>query len=322
MECNVLECSPPLAGNKDEASDVHLKNLATYIALLKDSKEKADAASVSIKKITGRLGSGEHHTAKGLSFLEMKNHLLLSYLLDLTNIIWRKVSGHRIAGEASIKRLVEIRTVLERIRPIDQKLKYHIDKLVRTATVGAINADDPLLFRPNPDALQDNVTDDDVDEDDDTTSKGTKKTKAYVPPKLAPVHYDGDIQTEQELMLERAKRRALNTSIIEELRKEYYDGPEEVKDSYNSHKAKARKLIEERTEYEEDNMLRLTLSKKEMHKTKQLETMSGLSGLARFGDISSLNVDDLEELGPKKKKAKRVYKKKWGKKGFKKKWKH
>lgn len=48
-------------------------------------------------------------------------------------------------------RLVEIRTVLERIRPIDHKLKYQIDKLVKAAVTGTADANDPSQFRANPD---------------------------------------------------------------------------------------------------------------------------------------------------------------------------
>lgn len=48
--------------------------------------------------------------------------------------------------------LVELRTVLEKIRPIDQKLKYQVDKLVRNASDGKVEAD-PLRHRANLDNL-------------------------------------------------------------------------------------------------------------------------------------------------------------------------
>ncbi|KAH6948667.1 hypothetical protein HPB50_025743 [Hyalomma asiaticum] len=119
--------------------------------------------------------------------------------------------------------------ILERIRPIDQKLKYQVDKLVKTATHGTMDADDPLRFRANPAALE-------AESDDESTGsieKGSegKATKVYRPPKLAPVHYNED-ETEKERkerLLERAKRKALCTSVMEELRSEFYDGPVEIK---------------------------------------------------------------------------------------------
>lgn len=295
------------------------KELPEFLAHLKDIKDKASGVSAAVEGLLSRVkNKRELNTAAGLSFLEMKNHVMLSYLLDLTHVVWCKVSGKSISGDPSIRRIVQARTVLERIRPIDQKLKYQIDKLVRTATLGTLNADDPLRFRANPTALEDESD----YESADSAEKGSegKATKVYRPPKLAPVHYDGD-ETEKERrerLLERAKKKALATSVMEELRSEFYDGPVEIKDAYDSHKAKQNKAMQERVQYEEDNMLRLTLTKKERNLEKQLGTMSSLRDLTRFGDFSALDANDADDLQPQKKKAKKVYKKKWGKKGFRK----
>ncbi|XP_050050711.1 neuroguidin [Dermacentor andersoni] len=297
----------------------HEKEVPEFLTSLKEVKDKASGVSAAVESLLSRVkNKKELNTAAGLSFLEMKNHVMLGYLLDLTHIVWCKVSGKRISGDPSIRRLVQARTVLERIRPIDQKLKYQVDKVVRTATLGTLNSDDPLRFRANPAALEAESG----DESTDSVEKGAgdKVPKVYRPPKLAPVHYDGD-ETEKERrerLLERAKRKALCTSVMEELRSEFYDGPIEIKDAYDSHKAKQNKAVQERVQYEEDNMLRLTLTKKERNLGKQLGTMSSLRDLTRFGDFSALDANDADDLQPPKKKTKKVYKKKWGKKGFRK----
>lgn len=142
-----------------------------------------------------RVKNGEISTDKGLSFLEMKYHMLLSYLINLTYVVLRKCSGERIEGDPSIDRLIEIRTVLEKIRPIDHKLKYQIDKLVKTAVTGTTNTDDPSNYKANPNALiakidSDEESDNDQDgEVDGFKSTQSRKSKIYVPPKLAAVHY-------------------------------------------------------------------------------------------------------------------------------------
>ena len=142
-----------------------------------------------------RVKNGEISTDKGLSFLEMKYHMLLSYLINLTYIVLRKCSGERIEDDPSIYRLIEIRTVLERIRPIDHKLKYQIDKLVKTAVTGTMNSDDPSVFKANPDAFIDKIADseDETEEeeraDEDVKAGQARKTAVYVPPKLVAVHY-------------------------------------------------------------------------------------------------------------------------------------
>lgn len=58
-------------------------------------------------------------------------------------------AGKTIERDPSIDRLIEIRTVLEKIRPIDYKLRYQIDKLVKTAVTGVTNSKDPINFKVN-----------------------------------------------------------------------------------------------------------------------------------------------------------------------------
>ena len=53
--------------------------------------------------------------------------------MNLCYLIGQKCIGKSIEGDLAIERLIEIRTVLEHIRPIDQKLKYQIEKFVKIA---------------------------------------------------------------------------------------------------------------------------------------------------------------------------------------------
>lgn len=102
---------------------------------------------------------------QGLSFLDLRYHLLLFYLQDLTHMISIKTEGGQIKESEALNRVVTIRTVrwvdsqnpqfyflvqlkhsifssclkiLEKMRPLDHKLKYQIDKLVRTAVTGSL----------------------------------------------------------------------------------------------------------------------------------------------------------------------------------------
>lgn len=54
-------------------------------------------------------------------------------------------------------RLVETRTVLERIRPLEYKLKYMMEKLVKAALTGVTDESNPTQFRANPHNMVDNV---------------------------------------------------------------------------------------------------------------------------------------------------------------------
>lgn len=185
-----------------------------------------------VENMLQKVKSGEISTEHGLSFLEIKYHMLLNYLINLTYVVLRKCSGQKIEKDPSIDRLVEIRTVLEKIRPIDYKLRYQIDKLVKTAVAGSTNTSDPTSFKPNPNNLISQIpegehsnsensdeSDDENDNEDGGNEEKTKKSKdssssknnVYVPPKLQSVHYDGDESKvdRSKRQVERARKRAL-----------------------------------------------------------------------------------------------------------------
>ena len=83
---------------------------------------------------------------------------MLSYLQNLTFLMLKKASGASIENDPATLRIVETRTVLERMRPIEIKLKYHIDKLIKASVTDSKTASsdqqDPLSFRPNPDQVR------------------------------------------------------------------------------------------------------------------------------------------------------------------------
>ncbi|KAK5661224.1 hypothetical protein OQA88_11116 [Cercophora sp. LCS_1] len=88
----------------------------------------------------------------GISLLDVKNELLLSYLQNLVFLILLKLrqskngTTNSIADEESlddlvVKKLVELRLYLERgTRPLEDKLRYQIDKMLRAADDAERNA--------------------------------------------------------------------------------------------------------------------------------------------------------------------------------------
>ncbi|XP_053983086.1 neuroguidin isoform X2 [Hylaeus volcanicus] len=265
-----------------------------------------------------RVKNGELSTDKGLSFLEMKYHMLISYLINLTYVVLRKCSGERIEGDPSIDRLIEIRTVLEKIRPIDHKLKYQIDKLVKTAVTGTTNSDDPSNFKANPDALIAKVDgiDDESDSDQEAEVDGFKsmqsrKSNIYVPPKLAAVHYDGDETVADKIRKagERARRRAVSGTVLRELKEEYLDAPIEDTHGLSEKQVSLGRENKRKIEYEETYMTRLPVTKQEKHRRRQMTTIGTLGDeITSFGESSAVSAK--KRKTQKKGKAKKSFKKK------------
>src|SRR4051812_36625606 len=84
---------------------------------------------------------------EGISLLDVKNELLLSYVQNLVFLILLKLRARSKTGNATeaddessglqeevTKKLVELRVYLEKgVRPLENRLKYQIDKIIRTA---------------------------------------------------------------------------------------------------------------------------------------------------------------------------------------------
>ena len=77
---------------------------------------------------------------------------MAQYLADLISVTGHQLNGKSIEGSTLVNRLIEERVTLERIRPLEEKLKYKIDKLTKIAH-GNIDKNDPLQIKPNVDNL-------------------------------------------------------------------------------------------------------------------------------------------------------------------------
>lgn len=109
----------------------------------------------------------------GLDFLHVKNSLLTSYLIELVLYTRGKARGEQV----DLIRLIELKTALEKIRPLEKKMRYQLEKLLSANTDSSTFASsDPLSFRPNPESLKEEQDDigglsfDDIDDNDDDHS--------------------------------------------------------------------------------------------------------------------------------------------------------
>lgn len=100
-----------------------------------------------------RRGTSDLDTKDGISLLGLKNHVLLSYLHALVLLCARRALGHslnerspptspfssaepRSRGSGSgdlVDSMIESRLVLEKIKALEGRMRYQIEKLVRMA---------------------------------------------------------------------------------------------------------------------------------------------------------------------------------------------
>lgn len=67
---------------------------------------------------------------------------MLQYVTQLAFYVHMKLSGKKLEGHPVVESLVELRVVLEKMKPIESKLKYQIDKLIRAAVIGTQKQED------------------------------------------------------------------------------------------------------------------------------------------------------------------------------------
>jgi len=260
--------------------------------LILQLRDKIENSRQSLK---GEGDSGNDHEddmeEEGIGLLHLKNLQMSEYLSNLVYLALRKTHGKSISGEPAIDRIVEQRTVLEKIRPMEKKLKYQVDKYIRLADHAEASENDPLHFKPNLanlDVDEDDGSEDSDGQDEDDSDGGHGKpskdgNKKYVAPKHVPALCPDDDSTRADLEAEagaKAKKAKLSKAIVEDLKRQYLDTPEEEFNHADHMRAKQLADMRERIRYEEDNYMRLpALSKKEKHKQRK----SGMTTVATVG---------------------------------------
>ncbi|CAF1576355.1 unnamed protein product [Adineta steineri] len=240
----------------------------------------------------------------GISLLAIKNDLLFHYLTNLVTVMYRRSTPNQTLNNSStrsiILRLCEIRTFIEKIRPIEQKLHYQMDKLLKN------NVDQQLNFRANIGNFDEDMNEDEEMNDEKQDDK--EKPKLYRPPKLVPVEYNEDFDDKQgkgttDKRLEHLKRRAYHSDILEDYKNKYSDAPEEIYNSERSRMSKQNRAYKEKIAYEEEYMKRLPQTKRERVQLQQSMMPNGNDIMDHIHDASVL-FDDKSNGSSKKKKGK------------------
>lgn len=220
-------------------------------------------------------------SSKGLSFLETKYQLLLGYCANLSLYLLLKVEGKNVERHPVVERLIKYRLLIEKIKPMEAKLQYQIDKLLHAATSAKDNVsrkpddeDRELAFRPNLDMLAGPSGDElDMEESDKDIGHADKPYRA---PKVAPVHYNGDNKDGKlngvDKLEERERILASRSRLLADLQADMDEKPEEeMVDPVYGRSATKMTSSKQREQYEEENFVRFTMSKKEQRRLEKLQ---------------------------------------------------
>jgi len=289
---------------------ISLKQLTQRLGSLRTA-----AGSVA-QHLAGQKGGTNGAPAGSAAYMDMKNQLLLSYLVGLTYYLLLKARGAPVRDHPVALRLMWLRTLLEKLKPVDQRLQYQMNKLLQAAEakpdLSKDKAVDPRAMRPGELATTvDDEDDDDEGEEPDRRNSNEDEDGIYRPPRIAQVEYTGDHVSSKEKAerdFERQKRRFDNSDMMRSLREEFTDAPAEIhgEQRSNAHDKAHRKMMEQE-EYEAENMVRLRSTrdeKKEKQRLFRAKRSGGTGGIVSLEDAMDTNdiaaaLEGASSRGPK-----------------------
>lgn len=322
---------------------------SSLVSALKETNSKISSFSKAVEE---HLRNNDFDCGKdSLDFLHVKNTMMLSYLIDLTHLVRlaNSKSDHSELStcpkvNACLSRLNEMRVAFDKMRPMEKKLRYQVDKLLsvsasvyaeannendsseehKTSTKDLVN-DDPLAFKPNIEALlqksedvEEDVRSSSSDDDDDDMKAarsvaksmgnevGKQQPQVYQPPRLMamsmadegdPDKVDKEAAKEEKIARRKRNQMARNSELIQTLRSQYTDAPEEddthggVADVLGRESALSKRLKEQaknRKDFEEEQFVRLVVSRKEKKERNRVdaEERSNLNQLSDLGNLT------------------------------------
>ncbi|CAH0478652.1 unnamed protein product [Peronospora belbahrii] len=242
--------------------------------------------------------AAELPTESGISYLQVKNHALLMYTkMELFFTLLKLEEPVKVKGHPVFKELVRYRTLLERIRPLDRKMKYQVDKMLKVALSDGKELDESLSYAPNPGQLAAAGGPNDNEEGDEGSS--SVKDGIYRAPRLAAVPYEEEerAQIKQAKLDERNRKRLQKSTILAELREEFSERPAEILASgtHIADKETAREEAEKK-DFEESRFVRVVTSRKDKIRKRQREmeanrtdNVGSIDNFASVQDILSLD---------------------------------
>jgi hypothetical protein len=292
---------------------------------LEDCVGKISSLKSYFEEISSTTSAGQGDEI--VDFMVTKQQLLLSYCSNLMYYITRKLKGQSVSDHPIMQELLALRLTMEKMKPLDSKLKHQIDRLMK---LSSMDASDQVInsLRPNvanllskngskilgKKELADNDSDDDSEEDngdsgsdnrgdsDDNTDTAAED-QLYRAPRMEAVPYiDAEYKANKEAEKLRQKRKKIkNSEIYAALREEFSSAPEQTSstgiDGFTALEKKLKSDAKEKQDFEEERFIRMTTTRKEKKARKRSEReVNHLNLMRGFGNVEDFD-DVIEAVG-------------------------
>jgi U3 small nucleolar ribonucleoprotein protein LCP5 len=271
----------PTQENKDE-----------FVSLLKNIRSNIDEVSKKMNSVLTNFSQPDKAEIKyGISYLDSKNNFLLIYLTDLILYSLLKSSGKLISNHPIIKRMIYVKTVLEKTKVIDLKLKTQIDRLLKLGekSLEEIKQTEDL----DETALRPRILDDEEEEPESDREEIKKKAKYKVQRDFQEFFETSTDNKQRKKQIEKMREKVRNSEMYKEIREQFNDNPTEI----NNYDSQYNKFMKEVEDYEEDHFTRVKVPKRELKKLKKLDRKDNdFSDMGReFKNLENLLNQDTKE---------------------------
>jgi U3 small nucleolar ribonucleoprotein protein LCP5 len=124
----------------EEIDEDQKKQFNTYLFNVRSS---IDEVNKKLMFLDTSLDTEKADMKCGISYLDAKNHMMLVYLTNLIMFSMLKTGGRDVDKSEITKKLVYLKTLLEKTKVIDLRLKSQIDKIIRISeSETGVTADD------------------------------------------------------------------------------------------------------------------------------------------------------------------------------------
>ncbi|KAJ0840049.1 putative sas10 domain-containing protein [Helianthus annuus] len=121
----------PNALSKEEQMDVVYNSAPELVGLLSELNEAVDQLETKIDPILSKLKEVKSINKNGVQYMEVKKQLLLSYCQAIGFYLLLKSEGHPVRDHPVLARIVEIKNLLDKMKPLDENLSSDIEDFLK-----------------------------------------------------------------------------------------------------------------------------------------------------------------------------------------------
>ena len=249
-------------------------NMNTLHTAFEELNKKVNGLLINIKT------PGKAEMKYGISYLDGKSNIMLSYLINLIFYSLNKTSGKSIKNHELLKKLVYCKTILERSKVIDLKLKSQIERLLKLGEKDLKEFEENKETRVKSDQNENNFRPRILDQEDEENSQEEdaiddsenlkdenekKKLKYKVQKNFSEFFETKDENKARHKKILKMKEKIRGSEYYNELKDSFMETPKEI----HSKNTEYEKFMTQVEDYENENFTRVKINKREMKMIKK-----------------------------------------------------